>query len=103
MEVEGKNNWICIPDENEEYDEPVFVPKGTVLTSNYDTVLSKKNLSAKHIDRATEREIYDELAIPYKYLINQKAENLLLRAKELGVDAILETVNNRKILKEKKL
>jgi hypothetical protein len=84
MDIIGKNQWVCIPDEKGCFDEPLLLQEGVLLTSNFDEIKIKHNLDVDYIERLTEKEIYQEL-ISGRYNLGINAQKLFSRAKELGI------------------
>jgi hypothetical protein len=101
MNIIGNDNWVVIPDSEGKFGNPIFLSKGSTLTSNFDEIKVLKNLDVDHLDFSTEKEVYTELVKPtnINLLKNEVVEKLEEKAEELGVTITKTALNKLTALK----
>ena len=62
MEITGNDNWVCIPNEKGEFGEPIFLSKGSILTTNFDQIKVLNQLPENIVNRDSEKDAYFSLS-----------------------------------------
>ena len=96
MNITGTDNWVCIPTEKGEFGEPIFLAKGSTLTTNYDQIKVLKSLPVDPINSITEKEVY--LSLSGKSIDANSLESVTTNALKLGLVAETKSYDSKGVV-----
>ena len=96
MNITGNDNWVCIPNDKGEFSEPIFLAKGSTLTTNYDQIKILRQLISDPINSITEKEAY--LSLSGKSIDVNSLESVTTNALKFGLVAETRSYDSKGVV-----